>query len=506
MNRNNRLTPLVIVVALAMLTTATACPRNAPPAAALVGAPPTATSSNAAHGNLWYRLALREERLDVAVRLFAPPEHTKFFLPGPWAGRDDLASVIGITGATTSLGAAEVQLDRREGVVQVDTRGAEWVELTYRVDFSARSNFHPQREHGVFVGYGPTFLVTPAQQVLERTRQIPIELHTAPQADVVATWRSFGSAPSTADARTVHRFVAADAAELRDAFVVAGARLSVQRLGEDEQRVEVAFSPAFKGDRAAITDAIARSTYRYRQQYGSAGATHVFVRARATAEEFGGFGRRGGFVLELAPRAELDIQTELLIAHEALHIWNGHLIGPKPEFEASTRWFKEGVTHYLALKAVATGGAFVRAELTKIAANYTRNPLVHKDGAVRDIDHARLPYDFGFLVALAMDRELARTSNDLSCWLRMLLTNAERAYDEQALLAAIQQCAGPGTARDVERVWRDHVRNDLPLDVAALFASIGLHWLPEVDGRPARLVPLDGVPHTYLTMFGATDD
>lgn len=455
---------------------------------------------------LWYRISVVDDRVDVAVRLFSPPPHTKFFLPTQWAGQDDLASGIGISGAVTPRGPAALQLDRQDGVLLVETTNVDWVEVNYRVDFSEQSPFHPQRGDGVFLGYGPTFLVTPAQQILDRTREIPIELHASQHDGVVATWSSFGASPSTRDAtRTVHRFIASDGSALRDAFVVVGPGLAVERIGTGDHLVEVAFSPGYRGDHRRLADAVARLTDTLRDQYGAAGPTHVFIRARPTARgELGGFGRRGGFVLEIAPDTIVDDDTRLLVAHEALHIWNGHLLRPQRDLETATRWFKEGVTHYLALKTIAAADPFLRGQLATIASNYMRNPITH-GAASQPVDETRWPYDYGALIALAMDAALLRAPNargDASCWLQTLLRDAERAYDDHALLAAIQYCAGPSGAREVEQIWRAHVRNAEPLNLTELFASIGLHWLEAAGDRPARLVPLDGVPHHYQAMFG----
>src|SRR5699024_5809502 len=63
-----------------------------------------------------------------------------------------------------------------------------------------------------------------------------------------------------------------------------------------------------------------------------------------------GMGRHGGFVLEITPDQEVDDEFLILFAHEALHSWNGHQLVPDPEADSDTTWFKEGLTHYIALK------------------------------------------------------------------------------------------------------------------------------------------------------------
>ncbi len=470
----------------------------------LVGRPDVNATQQ--RGNLWYRVALEDGRLDAAVRLFSPPPQTRFFLPTEWAGRDDFADVIGITGATTPNGPAAVAINRAAGEVEVEVDGADWVQLEYRVELSAVSAFHAQLDGGVLVAFGPTFLVTPAQQVLERTTQIPIELRLPADFEVVSTWPSVGASMSEqAPEARLHRFVAADVSELRDAFIVAGPMLRIVRTGTGPTLVEVAFAPAFEGDTAEFAELVASVTERFRKRFGDSGPVHAYVRTRSSAAgDFGGFGRRGGFILDVPPDTSVSDATRLLVAHEALHVWNGHRLIPTAQVEARTRWFKEGVTHYLALKSLGElDEAFVLAELTQVAANYARNPIV-RGAPGKPLDGTRLPYDFGVLVALGLDAALTSASSgatDLTCWLSTLLERENQRYDELQLFEALQQCAGPGGGRRVAQLWRQWVRAREPIALRELFSEVGLHWLPETPQSSARLVPLEKSALPYRRLF-----
>lgn len=464
--------------------------------------------------NLWYRVAAENQSLDVRVRLFAPPERTTFFLPGEWAGRSDYDDAIRIAGARSADGPLEITISRDRGEVEVTSQDAEWVELHYRVELEARSDFHPQLDRGILVAFGPTFLVTPAQQILERTRSIPLEIVLPDDWSVVSTWPLHGSKPSAATpGHTVHGYVAADTNALRDAFLVAGSTLRTERRGDDGTLVEVAYGPAVEVDVVRFSDWVDSLIGEYRRTYGPAGPVHVYVRSRtATSEELRGLGRRGGFVVDIPPDAQLSGNTKLLVAHEALHLWNGHLLLPKPEAEPATRWFKEGVTHYLALKMLARSGGideeFVLGELATAAGNYSRNPVT-AGAKGRHSDRRRHPYDFGLLVALGFDATVTKSNGGrvgVEQWLIELLEAPEKRYDAGSLFAALQRTIqGAGEAngnRALANSWRRRVRGREPIDPRELFEEVGLHWLAARGDRPARLSPLDRAEPLYRTLFG----
>lgn len=446
---------------------------------------------------LWYHVDVSEEFLDVHLRLYGPPPHTRFFLPGEWAGRSDYADSIRIAGATAPDGPRDFAVARNVGEVEVDSQDAEWVELRYRVELVDRSEFHPRNDRGAIVAFGPAFLVTPARQILDRTSSIPVEVVTPANWKTVATWRRAAEFPSSSRKnRRVHGFVAQDAAELRDAFLVAGP--SVRTVSREN--VELAFGPTFEGDTEAFADFVERITRSYEDNFGAIGKVQVYARSGASApQELAGLGRRGGFVVDVPTDAPLSERARLLVAHEALHLWNGHLLVPRDQVEESTRWFKEGVTHYLALKALAVNGEvgerFVLDELGRVAANYERNPISRGQKAT-SLDARRFPYDFGVLVALAVDGALhAETGGAVVVedWLTALLREHRREpYREADLLAALQSVGRSKTAVSrVEDVWRRLVRQRAPIEVRALFDTIDLHWLPETPTTAGRLMTLD---------------
>jgi predicted metalloprotease with PDZ domain len=237
------------------------------------------------------------------------------------------------------------------------------------------------------------------------------------------------------------------------------------------------------------------------------------VRAPAGEQPRWGTGRRGGFVLELEPHAALDHDTLLLVAHEAFHMWNGHMLIPTAAEEEQTRWFKEGLTHYIALRALGElGMSSERAMLTEIASaarRYKHSPMTRlgPDAGTPE-QRAHDPYDRGLLLALSLDDALRRPNKhacSLDTWFdRVLAMSRQRGgyYDLAMLSQALREL--PCDTTLAQRRWQDHVVRAAALDLDALFSQIGLHWLDAEGSRPAKLIPLDGQPAHYARMLALT--
>lgn len=459
-------------------------------------------------GTLWYALGVGDDALEVRVRLHEPPNPARFYLPKSWAGRSDYSQKLRIAGATGPNGPRFITIDRAAGEVDVEADGAEWVELHYFVDLANDSPFHAQNRHGVVLAFGPTFLALPAQQVVERTREIPIEVHAPAAWSYISTWPLVSSAPSEQDPRRrVHGHLVATSRELRDSFFATGATLRVESRMEGTENVQVGFGPTFSGPDEELADVVAQATGAYRAEFGARGPVRVYVRTGVErTEDIGGLGRRGGFVLDIPSDPGVSEKTRLLVAHEALHLWNGHGVVPRPGHEDRVRWFTEGLTHYLALKTLArtalVSESFVLAELAEAAANYVHNPLSRgRKGST--LDRHRFPYDFGLLVAFAIDTEMSRASagqEGVREWLASVIAAADQAdgyYDEDLLFSTLSAGSPPAALE----VWRKHVRGGAPVRVLELFARADLHWLPEDRQRGPKLVGLDSVDPLFRTML-----
>lgn len=464
-------------------------------------------------GALWYRIAISGEDLEIAVRLLNPADRTSFFLPASKRGPETTGaiSIREAEGPNGNLALRQVTEDRR---IDVETASADWVELHYRVDLGAfpddSSRPHPDVGGGALIVYLSSILVVPSKQVVENIRDIPVEVHAPESWSVLATWAR-GTESTDDEAKGVHGFVARDTRSLRDAFFVAGKQLRVRKSKRDD--LTVAFQPDVRVAGGAktekqVTTRLSRIVRTYETQFGNLGETLVYVRPSRGGAATGvrGTAKRNGFVVRLPRRRPLRDAVELLFAHEAFHLWNGHHLIPDPEDEKETRWFKEGVTHYVALKTLRGLDLFdlddVRRELAKSAFFYRRNPAT-RGGQASRLDMNRLPYDRGVLLALALDGALAQCTSfetDLRDWLRALLRDGASHYGLQQLSATYEKTAGTNCTRG-ERIWRRHVRRGLPIEPSPLFERVGLHYLEASTIDDTEVLPIESRRRVFETLF-----
>ncbi|MFP4598921.1 MAG: hypothetical protein ACLFVJ_11760 [Persicimonas sp.] len=469
-------------------------------------------------GALWYQLEVGSESVDVHVRLLEPPERTSFFLPGRWAGRSDFADNISIRGAIDDGGSVPFTIDRSNGRIDVESEAARWIQLNYSVklreDVGHRWRFHPRFNAGVLFAYGPAFLVLPSDQISRKMRDIPIEVRTPSSWQVLSTWRHVDSSDSAAvQGASVHGFSAKSAAVLRDTFIAAGSELEVHQplAPSGQSAMTIGFSPLVRLDHDKFSGRIAELIEAYRRRFGDLGPVTAFVQTVAADDNqrARGVGRRGGFVVEFPADQQLDDQAMLLLAHEAFHLWNGHHLTPKPSAERRTRWFKEGVTHYIALQMLYELGLFDRedvlGELSEAAKLYRRNPAARGQTSTSN-DRARLPYDKGVLLAIALDATLlSETDGEVSLqdWVEHLLADlgeGDKRYDAGDLRDALVTVAGSANAESVE-LWDMYVAGSALLEPAQIFDTAGLHWLSGSDRPAPRLLPVRRDDSPFGSMF-----
>lgn len=461
-------------------------------------------------GQLWYLLRMGDpQTLIVRMRLMRPATRTSLFLPGAWAGVGTHADAISIRQAVGPKGPRSWTLLRDKGRVDIDTKGLPWVDFEYEVKLAAThtsaSRFSAQRLGDGFFAYAPTLFVLPSAQWSARLVNIPVEIHVPADHELMSTWPLKKRAPSRVDARVMtYGYVVEDIGALRDAFVATTQALkAVASVG-----ASVAFTPDFEGPREAIAEVIHKVMREYARTYGSVGDVSVLVRRLPKGvEALWGTGRRGGFILELPNGAAVDDHLDLLVAHEAFHLWNGHTLVPQPDQEQRTRWFKEGITHYIALRTAYKLGLIgqdrVLQEWAQAAQRYV---LYHGTPRLRQTLSHRYHYDRGVMLALTMETTIGDHSL-MDRWVLKLLSTPKQArssYSQQRLLDVLQQVSVQDAA--LATLWRDHVERDDILEIKSMFTQLGLHWLPKSGARSARLIPLKSpsAGQTYLSLMGQT--
>lgn len=455
-------------------------------------------------GALWYHIEPGQETIAVRIRLLDPPAKTTFFMPGPWAGSDDFDRLIVLGGASGPQGPLPITVNRSDGRIDIDARSMPWVELSYRVrarsDMRPQLRFHPRSGADSFFAYAPTILVLPSAGLAKQLHQIPVEIHLPSDWTLTTTWPVHQI--EERQERQIAGFIAADIRTLRDAFIGAGANWT--RLHESTPAGDIAITLAndFALDQDELLNALSLIAQSYLERFGLFDELEGLVLPveRDGHHLLRGMGRYGGFVLEISPAQTVDEDFLILLAHELFHSWNGHQLVPQPAADEETRWFKEGVTHYIALKTLAKLGLLddrgLRRELAMSAQFYERNPII-AGGPVRPIDELRLPYDQGVLIALAIDHLLHQASRGelgLEDWIKTLLSPdflpQSGAYDLRLLRRSFEALS---TELDLDSLRRFQrlIEQGRSLEVDEIFRSLGLHYLRAAADEPARLLPLD---------------
>ena len=479
--------------------------------------PETTDSPPPRHGAIWYRIEILDDGLSIRIRLLEPPSTATFFMPGPWAGDDEHDRRITIEEAVGShaADALPISVDAESGRIDIDTDGDDWLELSYRVSTEARDHrshrFAPWHDDSGLFAYGPTIFVLPSSGLAGQLRDIPVELHAPPDWTLSATWPAERRGQNRGDRNTAG-FVAEDIRELRDAFVAAGASWTQYETTWSDAALRMTLTADFEFPGHRLHSATAELARAYLDRFGHYNQLSALV--TTSDDGLRGTGRRGGFVLEVPADHEMDDALLILLAHEAFHMWNGHRLVPDADAEDDTRWFKEGLTHYIGIKTLARLGLIddrsVREELARATQFYMHNPIV-AGGNIRAIDRTRLPYDRGLLIALALDVALYEQTGgqlEVEDWITAMLApefaDDAAGYDPAFLRERLRDATGDEAGPILDR-YDALLRSERAVDTGRLFERLGLHYLDPRPGDDARLLPLDGDATVFDALFNSPD-
>lgn len=104
-----------------------------------------------------------------------------------------------------------------------------------------------------------------------------------------------------------------------------------------------------------------------------------------------GFARAGGVVLQLGAEALVDdAARRILLAHELFHLYNGENLRYAQADYAQTGWIREGMTQYVAMRALMEIGLLSEGQL--------RSWIARRMDSGDDSDYVR-----GFFLSLALD-------------------------------------------------------------------------------------------------------
>jgi predicted metalloprotease with PDZ domain len=308
----------------------------------------------------------------------------------------------------------------------------------------------------------------PAPSHLDGGRARPIEL----------AWRGFG----LAGWRTISSFGTGDLAEeraldgFRHALFLAGdLRLLPRAVRGSPVWIAMHGSWSFGDDEFA--DLVARVVALGREFFAEFAQPFYLVSMipigtpSTRGGSYGGTGLSGSFALFLTSGATLALREgggiPWLLAHELFHEWNGQAI-TLAQPEQLGYWFSEGFTNFYARRLLYRAGLLSEdgflASWNRELAAHAANPARHvpaervREAFWSDRSVGEVPYQRGDLIALHVDHAIALRSGgarSLDDLMRELVRRARSGagpFTNEALLAAIGEYAGDGTAAEV-REW-----------------------------------------------------
>ncbi|MEL6177323.1 MAG: hypothetical protein AAFS10_00145 [Myxococcota bacterium] len=454
-------------------------------------------------------------QIHVTATFTQPLQPLRVLLPNRWSAHLNLKrSLRDMSARCVSTGAElRLQVDVPDEL-SVHHQGCMQVEVRYRVvpprgpaGTGHAVRYEPQIDpHGGLLLYGQVSLLLPRMDPRDAQRS-GVEVVVASDWAVATNWtpvRLEGDGVAALEpmtTRTVWRFVADDLGHLFDSVVAAGPMRLYGRQLADGRFLQVACQgelPLDDTELMELTTRLVREQRRYLPPHWHwpAGTRRLSMIARGVqgSGRLEGGGRRGGFLVEVGRDAPARDLAEL-VAHEAFHVVNGHLLVHAPEAEYDTLWFKEGVTTYIAAQTVVRAGlaeeSWFRARLAEVIGAYYSNPVAFRlsvDGLHErfwnNTDARRLPYDKGALLGLMLDGALlrpgsGRTQAGLERMFQVLLMEVAargQTYNNATLERTVRRLDDRGEL--VQRTfWSRYVSGVDALPLRDMLQRQGLHLM-----------------------------
>jgi predicted metalloprotease with PDZ domain len=402
-------------------------------------------------------------------------------VPDVWAGRagfsDDLRGIEVLDPDGHPLRWSMAGPDR----LRIETAGHHALELRYRLrprhrTLTETSRFRALLTPQVVFAPGHALLMQPIGAGVRALERIQLTLAAGPTPGFTLR--------STLDAAHAHFAMA----ELVDAAFFHG-----HWQHHALPHVQVWVAPHVTGGAAlaATVDRVCRALEPLVQPRGP---TTVLVLPRDDLPDgLSGHGREGGFTLEVGRAVSPDDRRLMrLAAHEYMHRLIGHRLRFDPAEELRTLWFREGVTEYLAVRALVDSGlqpeplffGLLGESLTGLRASpAAQRPRSDADAWWRDLDARRLPYDWGALVAALLDLELvARHGRTVAQWIAWLRDDEAGAglLTEDGLLRALDRFTGTSWGP----WWTETTAGGWRLPVERALALAGLDVVERLEPAP----------------------
>ncbi|MBH24128.1 MAG: hypothetical protein CMH57_06690 [Myxococcales bacterium] len=471
---------------------------------------------SAAWDELQLRVRLEPDPVANQIRVEAtfvePPSPLRLLLPNRWSEHLKLKrSLRDMTAACASGAPVEMRSDA-PGELALTHGGCGELTVSYRVvpphgpaRTSHAARYEPRIDIQGLLLYGQVSLLLPSEA--RQFQRSGVEVVVSSDWAVATNWtpvRLEGSGVAALEpmaTRTVWRFVADDMGHLFDSVVVAGPLRLYGRQLADGRFLQVACQgelPLADEEMMELATRLVRDQRRYlpRGWHWPAGTRRLSMIALGVNVDgrLEGGGRRGGFLVEVGRGAPTRELAEL-VAHEAFHVVNGHLLVHHPSAEYDTLWFKEGVTTYIAAQTVVRAGladeGWFRARLAEAISAYYSNPASLKMPLAElperfwsDTNARRLPYDKGALLGAMLDGALAapgggQVESGLERIFKSLLAEVAakgQTYDNTTLQSVTRRLDDHGELAQ-ETFWSRYVSGADALPLRSVLQQQGLHLM-----------------------------
>jgi predicted metalloprotease with PDZ domain len=202
-------------------------------------------------------------------------------------------------------------------------------------------------------------------------------------------------------------------------------------------------------------------------------------------QEFAGEAYRNSFALSLdtVPSSSNLPRWGRLIAHEIYHYWNGLRL--RGSDYASSQWFQEGFTDYVADLAMVNSGLVSPADFRRRLAHHIHNYLDLSTPLNAPGDHKGPPlYGGGALVAFCWDVQIRHSTggrHSIGDFLRTLWRQTQagqREYGWEDIRGALEATA----PLDWNTFYLKYIHGTDKLPLAAAFSQAGLNVVEASDG------------------------
>jgi predicted metalloprotease with PDZ domain len=173
------------------------------------------------------------------------------------------------------------------------------------------------------------------------------------------------------------------------------------------------------------------------------------------------------------------------IGHEIFHFWNGWRL--RGADYATSQWFQEGFTEYVANVSMAEAGLIGPDDLRRKLAEHVRNSRRLTTSLEGGGTHKGPPlYSGGALVAFSWDvliRDASHGKRDLGDFLRALWRRTEggqRTYEWHDIQVALNAAS----AQDWDAFHRAYIQGTEPLPLNEILLLAGLRLAEAEDGSP----------------------